>query len=114
MKYKEVEIQLDSYNRSKKEKIFSFIAALIMSLIVISAPLALLINFGIYKNYMKLIVFIAANFFIVVYFLIQYLYYKGITEGELKGIWIVCLHDTIIPAIIVYLLVLILFWIGVV
>ena len=114
MKFKEVSKQRDSYNKTKKEKIFAFIIALILSLLVISAPVALLINFSIYHNYLKLIVLIAATFFIVVYFLIQYLYYKGITEGEVDGIWIVCLHDSIIPAIIVYGIVLLLFWIGVI
>ena len=114
MKFSEVSKKLDSYNRTKKEKIFAFIIALFLSLLVISAPLALLINFSIYKNYIKLIVFIAATFLIIVYFLIQYLYYKGITEGEVEGIWIVCLHDSIIPAIIVYGIALLLFWIGVI
>jgi hypothetical protein len=114
MNFKEVSRQIDSYNRTRKEKILAFICALILSLLVISAPVLLLINFGIYKNYLKLIVFIAANFFILVYFLIQYLYYNGITEGEVKGIWIVCLHDTIIPLILVYGLVIILFLVGVV
>ena len=106
MNYKEVSKKLYSYNSSKKEKIFAFIGALLLSLLVISAPLALLINFAIYVNYLKFIVFIAGNFLIVVYFLIQYLYYKAITEGEVEGIWIVCLHDSIIPLIIVYLIML--------
>lgn len=114
MSFKEVSEKLYSYNRSKKEKIFAFIGALLLALLVISAPLALLINFAIYINYLKLIVFVAGNFLIVVYFLIQYLYYKAITEGEVEGIWIVCLHDSIIPLVLVYLILLLLFWFGVI
>ena len=114
MSYKEISSQLDSYNRTKKEKIFAFIAALILALLVISAPTAIICNLGIYKNFLKLIVFIGATFLIFVFFVVQYLYYQAITEGEVKGIWIVCLADSIFPAIIIYGLILVLFFIGVV
>ena len=114
MNFEEVSRQIDSYDKTRKEKVLAFVCALILSLLVISAPVLLLINFGIYKNYLKLIVFIGASFFIFVYYLIQYLYYTGITEGEVKGVWIVCVHDTIIPLIVVYGLVLVLFFIGVI
>lgn len=114
MSFKEVSLQLDSYNRTKKEKILAFIASLFLALLVMSAPIAIICNFGMYKNFLKLIVFIGSTFLIFVFFLVQYLYYQGITEGEVKGVWIVCLADSIIPAIIIYGIVLILYVIGVV
>ena len=113
-KYKEINQELEKYNKSFKEKFFAFLIALLLSLLLISAPALILINLAIFRNYVKLIIFVGALFLIFVYFMIQVIYYNAITQGEVKKVWIVALGDTIIPAIIILGIVLLIFFIGVI
>ena len=114
MNYKEINAELNKINKTTKEKIISFIFAFVLALLIISAPAALLINYAIYKNYLKLIVFIGALFILFTFFIIQIIYYTAISNGEIKGVWIVALGDTIIPAILIFAIVLLLFFFGVI
>ena len=114
MKYKEINEELNKITKTIKEKIIALIFAIFLSLLLVSAPVAILINFAIYKNYLKLIIFIGALFFLFVYFMIQNIYYTAISNGEIKGTYIVALGDTVIPSILIFGLIALLFYIGVI
>jgi len=114
MKYKEINEQLKLINKSSKEKIIAFIFALFLSFLIISAPAAILINLAIYRNFLKLIIFVGALFLSFAYFMIQNIYYVAISNGEIKGVWIVAFADSIIPTIIILGIILIIFEIGVI
>jgi len=113
-KYNEVIQELEKYNRPFKEKFFAFLIALLLSLLIISAPALILINLVIFKNYLKLIIFIGALLLIFEIFLIQLIYYVAITKGEVKQLWIVALLETLLPAILVLGAILLIFFIGVI
>ena len=114
MKYKEINLKLDELNSTTKEKIICFIFSLILSLVLISAPIAILINLAIYRTYLKLIIFVGALLLIFAYIMIQSLYYSSLAKGKIKGVWLVAITDSIIPSIIILGIVLFLFFIGVV
>ena len=114
MKYKEIDEKLDNFKRSLKDKIVCFIFAIFLTLLLVSAPAAILINLTIYRNYLKLIIFIGSLFLIFAYIMIQVIYYSALTKGEIKGIWLYSVTDSIIPAILILGIVLFIFFIGVV
>ena len=114
MKYKDVKAELKKLNIKFSEKIFALIGAFLFGLLIISAPLALLVNFGIFINYLHLLIFIGAILVLFIFFFIQLIYYNAISQGEIKGTYIVALGDTIIPAIILLALLLLFFHLGVI
>lgn len=114
MKYKEINEELKKLNIKFREKVFAFIGAILFSLLILSAPLALLINFGIFINYVYLLVLIGALLVIFIFFFAQVIYYNAISQGEIKGTYIVALGDTIIPAILIFGILLIVFHLGVI
>ena len=114
MKYKEINDELEKLNNTIKEKAISLIFSIILSILIISAPLAVLINLMIYKNYLKLIVFGIAILLIFAFFMIFNIYYVALSKGKIKKVYIVALADTIIPAIFIFGIMAIIFYIGVV
>ncbi len=101
MKYREINECLNQLNKSPKEKIIGFIVALLISIFIISAPAAILINLAIYRNYVSLLLILGVCLLMFAFFMIQTIYYKIISDGKIKGVWIVALGDTIIPSILI-------------
>lgn len=114
MKYKEINDELDKLNNTIKDKAISLIFSIILSILIISAPVAVLINLMIYKNYLKLIVFGIAILLIFAFFMIFNIYYSALSKGKIKKVYIIALGDTIIPAILILGIMALIFYIGVV
>lgn len=114
MKYKEINDELDKLNNTIKDKAISLIFSIILSILIISAPVAVLINLMIYKNYLKLIVFGIAILLIFAFFMIFNIYYYALSKGKIKKVYIIALADTIIPAILILGIMALIFYIGVV
>lgn len=111
--YNSVTEAITNLNISKKKKALSLITAIIFALIIVSAPIAVCINLMIYNDYRKLLALLIATFIILLIFLIDVFYLKGITEGQVKHLECIYLSDTFFVAIVIYALLYVIFLLGV-
>ncbi|MGM9969509.1 MAG: hypothetical protein ACI35S_03830 [Anaeroplasma sp.] len=111
--YNEIVSQIDSLNISSKDKIKSFITAFLLSLLIISGPLAITINLLMYNNLLKLCVMSIASLFIILVFLCELFYLQGITNGKVDSLKTIIITDSFIVGFVVYTILLVLFFVEV-
>lgn len=111
-KYNEIQQLIKNINVSLKNKALYFIFSLLISAIIISGPLCICINLMIFRDFQKIIGFLIATIIIIFSALIDYFYIKCIVKDEVKNIRYVILTDTFALAIVVYFVLIIIYFMG--
>lgn len=110
-KYQEVKKQTEVVDFKKFS--LNLLFSLIMSLLIISGPLVLLLNLLMYNDFKRIIYFGIACLIVLLVFLTETFYYKNVSDEKIHNIEVVILTDTFIAAIIVFVVVLVLYFLGV-
>lgn len=106
--------EIYALNITRGKKISVFILALLIGLLVISGPICLAINLMIYNDLRKLMATVIILSIILLVFLVDMIYLKGITEGQVKNLKIIYITDTLAFSVVILLLGLIIIKLGVV
>gem|GEM_PF-2008309 len=113
-KYNDVINELRELNIPIKTKILYFIISLGVSLLIFSGILCILINLLIFRDFQKLIAFGIATVIVFIFFITDVIYFKALSQKRVSGIRIVILTDSLIFSIGVYIILIILYILGVV
>ncbi len=113
-KYNQVVKEIREIPNSLSSKILYAIFSLVLSALIVSGPICILINLMIFRNFQKLLAFGIATFLILFVLILDFIYIKCATKGEVKNTKVVVLTDTFIIAIAVYLLLIFLYVMGVI
>jgi len=113
-KYNDVINELRELNIPIKTKILYFIISLGVSLLIFSGILCILINLLIFRDFQKLIAFAIATVIVFIFFITDVIYFKALSQKRVSGIRIVILTDSLIFSIGVYIILIILYILGVV
>ena len=113
--YNKVSKRIDSLKTSKKDMAISFIFSFLLSLLIVSGPICILINLLIiFEDAQKIICFFLATTGVIFFFLFEYFYYKIITKDKVAGMKIILFTDTFIFAIVIYIILVLIYMIGVI
>lgn len=112
-KYEETSKAVKALEIPIKKKLLYLGFSFLVSVIVFSGPLCILINLMIFKDLQKLLAFGIATILVLFIALINYIYLKCVTDGRVKNIRVILLTDTFILAIVVYILLILIYFMGV-
>lgn len=110
-KYASVKKQTEEVDFKKIS--LNLLFSLFLSLLIISGPLVLLINLLMYNDFRRMIYFGIACLVVLLVFLTETFYYRNVTDKKIHNVEVVILTDTFIVAIIAFVVVLVLYFLGV-
>ena len=110
-KYASVKKQTEEVDLKKIS--LNLLFSLFLSLLIISGPLVLLINLLMYNDFRRMIYFGIACLVVLLVFLTETFYYRNVTDKKIHNVEVVILTDTFIVAIIAFVVVLVLYFLGV-
>jgi len=113
-KYNDILNEIKALNIPTKTKVLYYLISIGVSLLIFSGALCVLINLMIFRDMQKLLAFGIATIICLICFTIDLIYYKAITQGNVKGIRVVILTNTFVFALAIYTILIILFILGVV
>ena len=111
-KYNEIQTLIKETNVSLKKKLCYALFSILISLIIISGPLCLCINLMILRDFQKILGFAIATIIVLFSALVDYFYIKCIVKDTVKNIRYVVLTDTFALAIVVYLILIFIYFMG--
>lgn len=106
-KYMMVMEQIGELKVSWKDKLLSLAAGLIISLLIFAGPITLFANLLIYYDTYKLFSILIFISVVMLIFITEVFYYKGITKGQIEKLYNVYLIDSFLylAAIIFYIVI---------
>lgn len=110
-KYASVKKQTEEVDFKKIS--LNLLFSLFLSLLIISGPLVLLINLLMYNDFRRMIYFGIACLVVLLVFLTETFYYRNVNDKKIHNVEVVILTDTFIVAIIAFVVVLVLYFLGV-
>lgn len=99
---------------SFKNKITYFLFSLIVAIISMSGLICLSINLLLFRDFQKLLSFLIATFVIAIYLIYEILYLKCITNKKVEGLSVIYITNTFVVAIVIYMFLIFLYFIGVI
>ena len=106
--------EVDELKTPLLNKIIMIIFSIIFGVFSVIGFIGVFINLAILdQKLIKLYVFFIATLLIVFVFVTMFLYLNGISKGRVKRLWYIYLFDTALVGIFIYILMLIMFIIGV-
>lgn len=112
-KYNEISTEIKGLQVPVKKKLLSMGFAIVLSLCIVSGPICILVNLMIFKDMQRLLAFGIASMLIVFVLLINYFYLKCITDGRVENLKIIYFTDALISALVVYMFLLFIYFLGV-
>ncbi len=112
-KYEEIAKEIKQLKVPMKSRLLYMGFAFLVSLIIFSGPLCILINLMIFKDMQKLLAFGIASILILFIAVANFIYLKCLTNGSIKNIRVIYLTDTLILSVVVYLVLILIYFLGV-
>lgn len=111
-KYKQISEQIENLDIAPSKKISCMLLSILMAFLIVIGPIAVCINLLLFSTFTYIIMFLLASLIILFAFLRRVFYYKGITEGKMKGIYTVILTDMFVFSFAIYTILLIIVMMG--
>lgn len=111
--YETISVEIENLNIPFKTKALTLLVSILMTLLIVSGPIALIINLMIYVNLRKLLVLGLWFFLSLFVFLCYYFYYTGITQKRVNRLYYIYITNTSIVSFILLAFIYILFNLGV-
>lgn len=111
--YNRVTQEIDSLNVSFKDKLFTAFTSFIIAIIILIGPITIVLNLTIFKDLRGLLGMSLEILLILLIFLTELFYLKGITKGEVKNLNQILTVDTIFVSAVILSIGLILSYMGV-
>jgi hypothetical protein len=106
--------EVDNLEVLKRTKIITFLFSFLFGLLTVIGFIGIIVNLAILdQKLIKLYVFLIATLILISIFVTLVLYYNGISKGRVKGLYKIYLFDIVIIATFIYIIMLIMFMIGV-
>ncbi len=111
--YNSVTEEIEALNIPFKEKLLAFFTAILFAIIILIGPMTIIINLFIFKDLRSLLGLSIEILLILLVFLTEFFYYKGITKNQVKHLNQILTVDTMHFTAVILSIGLILSYMGV-
>ena len=111
--YKEISDELEALEVKFIDKAIYMIGSILIGFLVISGPLAIIINLFIFIDYKPLFITSIAGLLVLLVFLINKIYLKLLTKGKIDDISVIYIQDTFIMSFFILIMLFIILELGV-